>query len=284
MKLTLLELTQSILSALNSDEVNSIGDTVESKQVAECVKTSYFNMQGRYDLPEHNQLYQLIPSDNVSLPTVMTKPPGINRMDWVKYYNEFNPNAQSTPQDFTHDLNVDLQGAPPTIPPPPAYGEVHVLAHTHFIEMVNTFNPLEGDVVSYTLTIQNESTNTPNTFILQYKNDKVPEYCCVLQNHYIIFDSYDSSVDSTLQGAKTMCSGWVLPPFIMEDTAIIDLDDAQYPLLLNEAKSLAFVELKQMPHQKAEQEVNRQLSSLQKFKALAHQPTPFERLPYYGRI
>ena len=37
---------------------------------------------------------------------------------------------------------------------------------------------------------------------------------------------------------------WVLPQFIMEDTAIIDLDDAQYPLLLNESKSLAFLELK----------------------------------------
>jgi hypothetical protein len=284
MKLTLLELTQNILSALNSDEVNSIGDTVESKQVAECIRTSYFNMQGRYDLPEHNQLFQLIPSDNVSLPTVMTKPIGINRIDWVKYYNELSPYAVDTANEFIHDLDVDLEGSPPTVPPPPAYGDVHILDHRHFIDMVNEFNPLEGDVLTYSLVVQNEASSTPNTFTLQCKTDKVPEYCCVLQNYYIIFDSYDSSVDNTLQGNKTMVSGWVLPQFTMEDTAFVDLDDAQYPLLLNEAKSLAFLELKQMPHAKAEQEVNRQLSSLQKFKALAHQPTPFERLPYYGRI
>jgi hypothetical protein len=37
-KMTLLEMTQNILSAMNSDEVNSITDTVESLQVAEEIQ------------------------------------------------------------------------------------------------------------------------------------------------------------------------------------------------------------------------------------------------------
>jgi len=37
MKSTVLDMTQSILSGLGSDEVNSISDTTESLQVAEVI-------------------------------------------------------------------------------------------------------------------------------------------------------------------------------------------------------------------------------------------------------
>lgn len=47
MKYTLLELTQRILESMNSDEVNSIGDTEESMTVANIIKESLF-------LFEHN--------------------------------------------------------------------------------------------------------------------------------------------------------------------------------------------------------------------------------------
>jgi hypothetical protein len=43
-KMTLLEMTQDILSDMDSDEVNSINDSVESLQVAQIIKTTYFNI------------------------------------------------------------------------------------------------------------------------------------------------------------------------------------------------------------------------------------------------
>ena len=98
-----------------------------------------------------------------------------------------------------------------------------------------------------------------------------------------IFDGFDSTQDSTLQSSKTMCHGWVLPTFEMADDFIPQLDDKQFPLLLSEAKSLAFFELKQQPHQKAEQEIKRQISSLQKYKSESSKPTDFDQLPNYGR-
>ena len=42
MKMTLLDITQSILSAMDSDYANSIGDTVEAEQVATIVKETYY--------------------------------------------------------------------------------------------------------------------------------------------------------------------------------------------------------------------------------------------------
>jgi len=77
--------------------------------------------------------------------------------------------------------------------------------------------------------------------------------------------------------------GWVLPRWSMTDNFIPDLDEQQFPMLLNEAKSLAFLELKQQVHPKAEQEIKRQASSIQKFKTKSVRPTPFEQLPNFGR-
>jgi len=69
----------------------------------------------------------------------------------------------------------------------------------------------------------------------------------------------------------------------MGDTFIPELDDQQFPLLLNEAKSLAFFELKQTPHTKAEQEARRQWTSLQRDKSVDDKPSSFDALPNFGR-
>lgn len=285
MKYNLLELTQSILSALGSDEINSIGDTAESLQVAECIKTSYLNMLGRYDLPEHNQIFQLNASLDITKPVLMYKPEGINRIEELRYYDS-NPADGSQGSYSTHGVNTDIvvgnSGNNPTMAPP-GYQHVRLLTIDKFADMVTQFNTNESNVKTFTLTVINEHNQEPNSFTFNYKNDSQPSYYTVLSNHYIIFDSYDNTQDDTLQKSKTWAYGWVMPYFLMEDTYTPSLDEQQFPLLLNEAKSLAFLELKQIAHPKAEKEVMRQLSSLQKFKFLANRPTPFEELPNFGR-
>jgi hypothetical protein len=363
---TLLEITQSILSSLNSDEVNSISDTPESLQVAECIKTSYYNMLGRYDLPEHNQLINLQSSDNINQPTLMTKPLGINRIEWIQYFdsNPMDSASQQTSQfgAYNHDLNLDINITQPwtttsttsntvgtglktftvasaTLPvvvgqgvqvtdatnsavsmtgivvsytsttlvlnintsagsgtfanwtltgsggplQPPGYIDVPIVDPHDFLRATTSFNLSDTNVGQYTLTIDQNTTGLPGQFNVKYKNDNQPHFCCILSNYYILFDSFDNTQDSTLQSSKSLAYAWVMPPFILSDTFVPPLDDQQYPMLLNEAKSLAWFELKQMPNQKAEQEVLRQLASLQKFKALAHKPSPFDYLPNFGR-
>lgn len=286
MKYTLLQLTQSILSSLNSDEVNSIGDTTESMQVAECIKTSYMNMLGRYDLPEHNQPIQLTPSNDPTKPVLMYKPEGVNRIEEVRYFDSNTSDSEDEDQygSYQHGVNTDLvPNTNNTATAPPGYKWVNILAIDKFIDMVSRFDTTESNVLTFNLPITSVSTQAPSMYSFNYKNDRQPEYYCVISNYYIIFDSFDYTQDSTLQASKTLCYGWVMPEFLMEDTFIPNLDEQQFPLLLNEAKSLAFLELKQIAHPKAEKEVMRQLSSLQKLKFLANRPTPFEELPNFGR-
>lgn len=251
MRLTLLEMTQNILSSLNSDEVNSISDSTEATQVAEIIRTTYFNIIPRSKLEKHKRLFQITASGDNLLPTLMYKPDTISSMEWIKYDND-DPAAGDTGVKYEY---------------------VTILPVTQFMDMVNTFNPNDTDVASFTL----------NNFSFYYKNAKVPQYCCVVQNYYIIFDSYRADLDTTLQTSKTLCYGQVIPTFTMVDAFIPDLDDELFPLLLNEAKSLAFLELKQTSHVKAEQEAKRQWSNLQQDKSLANKPTYFNQLPSFGR-
>lgn len=275
MKMTLLALVQSIASSLGTDEVNSYSDTSESQQIAEIVRTTYYNILTRADLPELKQLFQLTASTDATLPILMYRPDNVVKVDWLKYYNINSDNATET--EFVHDLDLDITVDVENIPSAPSYGWVEILPVEEFLNMINQYNPNETDIASYNF------NDGDNTFSLLYKNDKVPQYCTVIKNYYFLFDSYDSSVDSTLQSSKTQGYGQTIPTFTMADTFIPVLDDYQFPLLLNEAKSLAFLELKQMQHAKADLESRRQWGTLQKTKSLADKPSYFNQLPNYGR-
>jgi len=356
MKYTVLEMTQSILSAMDSDEVNSINDTTEASQVAECIRTTYNSLVSRLNLPANNQLISLTASTDATQPTVMTMPDGVQRLDWVKYFNT-NP-LDSTSSVSSHSVNLDITSstwtttsstsntmgvgtlvftvASSSLPTfvnqaimissganfmigtvvdyvgftltvsitsvvgsgtynswfissdngsgaPPGYLDVLPLSTYDFITMVNQFDPTDLTVGAYVFTLNEFDTGAPANFTLYFKNDRQPQYYTVISNQYILFDAYDSSQDSTLQSSKTLCSAWLMPSFEKVDDFTPVLDEQQFPLLLQESKALAFAELKQMPHQKAEQEVRRQITALQKYKSIVDKPTYFEQLPNFGR-
>lgn len=255
---TLLDMTQEILSAMSSDEVNSISDTTESLQVAMIIKRSYFDMVARAHLPEHEQLIQLTPSNDPDMPVLMLVPAEVNNIQWIKYFDDT-------------EVNGGADG----------YKYVTVLPIQQFIEIVSTLNPTETGVQSFTFT--DAANNFPGNYTFYYRNDRQPCYCTIIGNQYVIFDSLNENFDTTLQASKVMAFGQVAPQFLIEDDFIPRLDDKLFPLLVNSAKALAFYELKQMPHSKAEQEVKRQWSSAQKNKSTSGKPTSFDQLPDYGR-
>lgn len=280
MKLTNLQYVQSILSSLGSDEVNSVSDTTESLQVLDILKTTYFNMVGRLHLPEHAQLVQLNPSLDVSTPVLMYIPSGVKRLEWLKYFNNDIIN-EGAPGTFQHDLNVDITSSGNSTVAPPGYSYVSIIPIRQFIDMTNSFNPSNSNVHSFTFT--DNQNNMPGVYTFYYKNNKQPQFCTILSNYYVIFDGYDSAVDDTLQTSKTMAYGEIAPTWSNTDSFIPSIDDNQVPLLLNEAKSLAYFELKQSVHTKAEQEAKRQWSSVQRDKSIINRPTYFDQLPDFGR-
>lgn len=249
MKYTLLELTQNILSRLDSDEVDSISDTVEATQVARIVRNTYFNILTRSNLPEHKKLVQLTSSGSLVQPVLMIRPDNVQKIDWIKYNTRL---ATDTTDRFEY---------------------VTILPLAQFLEMMDRLSTADTNVGTMVL----------NGITFTFTNNIKPTFCTIVDDLYFVFDSYDSGVDSTLQTSKTKAFALTVPTFALVDTTIPDLDDVQFPLLLSEATSVAFVDLKQMPNQKAEQESRRNWISLQRTKALKKVPSAFDELPNYGR-
>lgn len=254
MRMTLLDITQNILSRMSSDEVNSISDSTESLQVANIIKNKYFDIVNRIPLPEQEQLIQLDPSLDSTQPVLMFVPAGVASLKWLKYFNS---------------SLIDLV--------PQGYQYVTILPVQQFIDMVNGFNTSETNVDTFTF------TDAGNDYTFYYKDDRQPSFCTIISNGLIVFDSFNQAVDSTLQASKTMAWGSMNPTFELEDTFIPNLADEQFQLLVNEATALAFYELKQQPHQLAMQESKRGWTAVQKDKAVINRPTYFDELPNFGR-
>lgn len=282
MKMTLLELVQDILSNLSSDEVNSISDSSEGLQVATIVKQKYYDIIARAGLVSLEQPFQLTASLSQTEPTLMFVPDGVAKIEYIKYFNS-NPTGSASiildedeeANDFP-DINVGATGNSA-----PGYQYVTMLPVKQFLDYTNRFDITASEVDSFAF--QDNSNGYPGSFTFYYKNDRQPTYCCIISNYYVVFDSYDNTQDSTLQTSKTMCFGQVIPVFQMVDNFTPDLDARQFQLLLSEAKSLAFYELKQQPHAKAEQEAKRQWTSLQRTKSMDDKPSSFDQTPNFGR-
>lgn len=242
-------MTQNILSRLDSDEANSINDGSEALQVANVIRNTYFNLIARSNLPELKKLFQLDASAEANQPVVMIRPDNVTRIEWIKY-------NKRTISD-TNDV----------------YEYVTIIPLQQYLDRVDGYSPDTGNVGSLTL----------NGISYNFTNDLAPNYCTIVDDRYIVFDSYDSVLDTTLQTSKTKCFGDTVPTFSMSDTFIPSLDDQQFPLLLNEATSVAFVDLKQAPNEKAELEARRQWRTLQRTKSLAKVPSDFDSLPNFAR-
>jgi hypothetical protein len=251
---TLLTIVQDILSAMDSDEVNSINDTTESLQVARIVRNTFYDIVDRSDLPVDQSLFNLIPSGSALQPTVMFLPSNVSNLDWLKY---------------------DCQQVGET---DPNYRDLIWVSPKSFFDMTDQLQSTDSTVGHLNLTI---GTNAVAYF---YKNDQAPRFYTAYDDNTILFDSYDSGVELTLQSSKTQAAGRQNETFSVTDSFIPPLNDAQFSLLRNEAKSLAFAELKQTVHAKAEGTSKRLWTALQRNKRqIKGKTAEFDRLPNYGR-
>lgn len=259
MKYSLLDLTQTILSSTDGEEINSISDTPESLQVVQIIKTVYNDIISRGNLPVHKTPFNLTASVDITKPVLMTKPSNITNIEWLKY------NCQ--------DIN-DTD---------PVWRDMQFLPVEDFILMAHNLSPSNTDVDTMTLTLNGFD------LVFNFKNDTAPSWYTALDDNSIVFDAYDSGVDSTLQTSKTLAYGERDLSFVETDGFIPELQPDQFGLLLNEAKSLAWAELKQSPHPKAEQSAKRNWSHLArsrshittgKFNSGAHSK---DATPNFGR-
>lgn len=254
MKYNLLQMVQAVLSSLDSDEVDTINETTESTQVALLVRGVYFDIMARADLPENFSLFRLMET-TASTPTMMTVPDDVNSIEWIKYNRE---TASATDIAMTAITPLALDEF---------MDRMHRLAESATNVETYTYDPGGGTV----------------TFLVE--NDKGPEYYTTFNDRTLVFDSYDAAVDTDLylRASNSLGYGKKVITFTMSDTFEFDLDEPQQNLLLQECKALAWAELKQAMHPKAEVSARRGWIKLQSDQAAIRLQSTLQRLPHYGR-
>lgn len=255
MKKTLLDMVQSIMSSMDSDEVNSISDTAESLQVAGFLRDSYYEIISGLNLPNTYTLLQLEASLDPTKPTLMHMPSNIQSITWLKYNKQMLEDlaaVQAEPPGFFTAANGNASyNYQPQVTEsddslgPPNFAEVHFLPLEHFLQRMyqvgnNESSDTLNDVGSFNLT-----TASGGNFVIYYRNDRAPLHWTTFDDNTVLFDSYDASVDTTLQSSKTVGWGELSQEWQMVDSFIPNLNDKQFTLLENEAKQQAFVEAKQ---------------------------------------
>lgn len=224
-KMTLLEIVQDCLNDMDSDEVNSINDTIESQQVAQIVKTCYFELIANRNWPHLRKLVQLEASGQLVKPNYLQLPVGTKELVFFKYDKLTATNPKSRIE------------------------EIRYKEPDSFLRMISGRDS--------TLSTVDSVIDFSGTKLLII-NNIAPTYWTSFDEDYIITDSYDSGVETTLQKSKTQCLAYIDPLWIHSDAAIPDLPSEAFPALLEEAKSTAFLAIKQMANQKAEQKAGRQ--------------------------
>lgn len=246
MKMTLLEMVQTILSSLDAEEVSSIDDTVESTQVATILKTTYLAMASNRNWSSHKKLTQFNHSGTPDRPTHLKAPEGMKELALFRY------NASKKEDEFE-------------------MREVKYIYPDEFLRMSG--GRTQGNDKTR---VVKDTGGTPIVVI----NNKPPSYWTSFDDEYIVCDSYDSNLDDALKASKTQIHAVMFPQFHLVDDFVPDMPVEAFAGLLAEAKSVAFVEVKQVANQKAEQEARRQQSWLARKEWSTHGGV---RYPNYGR-
>lgn len=253
MRFSLLDMVQEILSSMDSDEVNSISDTVESNQVALLIRGVYYDIATDIGLPEHETLFELNASGDITKPCLMSVPANVVTMRSLKY------DTREPEEQYANWKEVIYKPFP------------------EFLQWIDIYRSYDEGVGEQVISFNGE------TFPLMYRNDRWPSFYTTADDQQIIFDSYRADVDSTLVKNKTMCMGNVYPIFSLTDDFVPDLDPSQFSLLRNKAKYRAFNELKQQQNEEAFFEARRQKVIVQKRKRKTPDEPEIRKLPNYGR-
>jgi len=244
---TLLQMTQDILSSMDGDEISTITETVESQQIVDIIRTNYEHIAAQFDLPEHKDFFQLTSPADVNKPTKFTLPTGVIETSWVKY------DKQVTGDSFANFQMIDF------VPIEDFLYRVHMRTGT--------------GVESY----------TDGDLTLLVYNDRFPSMYTTAGDDTFYFDAYYSTEESYLHAARTLCYGLKEQTFTESDSFEFPLDYRQVNLLFNEAKSQAFVELKQVGNPNSDRKSRRGWIEVQRTKRATPDVTEFDKLPYYGR-
>lgn len=209
-KKTVLEYVQSALSIMDSDEVDTISETVESVQVAEQVKETYYELLNRQEWPFLHRPIQLSGAGLPDLPTRVEVPAGLKRLTTLRY-------------------DVGTEGIY-------SAKEIHYVTPDEFLRR----NSLPGD--------DKQLCIVPELRLQFYvTTNKMPTYYTSFDDEVVYMDAVDLEVEASLQTHKISATGYAIPSFVVQDDFVPLLPEEMIPLLQAAVNNACMIYFKQQP-------------------------------------
>lgn len=225
MKLSLLEMVQSVLNDIDGEPVNSISDTVESEQIAQIIKDSYLALISNRNWPHTRRTTTLNSSGDNTKPTHMGVPEDVKELEIINY----NKKKLDDPKN--------------------RYEQVEYLYPDRFLDYVNSRDS------------ENEHVDVIEDFggvLLNIVTNAAPTFYTSFDDQFLVFDSYDKTIETTLQASRSQAVVVEQPTFSLVDTFVPKLPTEAFSALLEESKSAASLKLRQTADHKAEQRAQQQ--------------------------
>jgi len=219
---TVLQYVQAALSVMDSDEVDSVSDTTEATQVAELFYDVYYELVNRQEWSFLRGALQLTASGDTSTPTKVIIPEDAKRVRLVTY-------------------NIDTAGG---------YQRRELV----YLDPETFMRRFSGGQAA-----GNRLLVTPAPGLQFYVNvDRMPSFWTAFDDEFIWLDSYDTSIESTIQTAKLGCFGDRIPTLVIEDAYTPELPVHMIPLLQHTLNQAAMQTFKQTESKMDEIRVRRQ--------------------------
>lgn len=214
--LTLLTVVNSTLDQMDGFRVATIDDTIESQQIASICEKVYNDLSNDVFSSDVNQtLLQLDALADSAKPNYLKLPAGIiHVVDNKVMYN------------ISEDVSgLDMQ-------------EIDYLPPQEFLDLVGA-----------------RDDSLPNSQIVTdfsgYKmvilNKKAPQHYTDFDDEFLVFDAFDSDVDSTLQSSKSGVIATVQGTFTPSDSYVIDFPEFFHTTYLNAVIAEASAVLREEP-------------------------------------
>lgn len=246
--MTLLEIVQSVLSSMNSDEVNDINDTIESTQVTLIAKEAFLDLSSQSEWPHLMKDGELLGLGDSTRPNYMQLPASVYRLKEIKYETTLTGDADRS------------------------FRKIKYVEPSDFIRTIDANKSGNSNV---------DTVTTSNSTVMFIRNDLMPTKWTTFDNDLIIFDSYDSDEDTTLQASKTKCLFYELPTWTNSNTAVPDIDERFFPAFLSEVKRRCHQYLRQQVSPVDEEMVRRGKSML---RQQARRVNLDDNRAKYGRV
>jgi hypothetical protein len=217
MRKTLLEIVQSTLGSMDSDVVSSIGETVESEQIAITAQEQFYELATYQRIPQFEHLTQLLGLSDTTKPTVMKIPVNATDIKDVRY------------------KHTDSNGRT-------SFREVRFLDKETFLHQqldLKVGDPKVGESV------------IEGSIRIPYRNDTGPTTWTTFDDENLVFDAVDTVTqgDDTLFSSNSLVLAYIIPEFELTDGFVPDLPIKLFPQYMNMIKEVNSYEQRQIPNE-----------------------------------